>query len=186
MIVLVVVESERASLPEVLAVYIRYLLIFADVLIFHDRVTLLFPTTAFRFVGGFTANELVMVIILDPITPDPSLAVAVTVTEPTAFAVRRPVALIVAIFELLTLQITEVSGAFLGRMFVSICNVALIMSVVTPFFPYTTILVTGILVIVITLDPTTPEPSFAVAVTVTVPTAIAVRRPVLLIVAKFV
>ena len=128
-----------------------------------------------------------IVITSEPTTPDPSLAVALAVTVPLDTAVTSPVLLIVACPVPLTIDhVTVWFVAFVGDTVAVSCNVPLSVVIIDdPPAPVTVIPVTGMTwsLIVITSDPTTPDPSLAVALAVTVPFDTAVTSPVLLIVA---
>ena len=130
------------------------------------------PVTVILVTG---MNWLVMVITSVPVTPDPSLAVATAVTVPLVIAVTSPVLLIVACPVPLTIDHVTV-------LFVASEGVTVAVSWSWPLSvpmtedppaPVTVIPVTGITwpLMVMTSDPTTPLPSLAVALAVTVPFA---------------
>ena len=123
----------------------------------------------------------------EPVTPLPSLAVALAVTVPSDTAVTSPVALMVAWpVPLTTDHVTVLSVASVGKTVAVSCRVPLSVVIVEePPAPVTVMPVTGInwLVIVITRVPVTPDPSLAVATPVTVPLETAVTSPVEFIVA---
>ena len=74
----------------------------------------------------------VIVITSEPVTPEASLAVAITVTRPGAVAVSKPPPLIVAVpVPLTTDHVTVASVAFNGRIAASICKVLPSATVVT-------------------------------------------------------
>jgi hypothetical protein len=113
--------------------------------------------------------------------------VALAVTVPLSAAVTSPVALIVAsVVPLLIDQVTVWVVALAGDTATVSCVEPL--SVVIVGVPVTVIPVIGMtwFVIVIVLSPKIPEPSFAVALAVTVPLSAAVTSPVALIVASVV
>ena len=120
-------------------------------------------------------------------TPEPSLAVALTVTVPLPVAVSRPPVLIVALPVLFaTDHVTDWSLASAGSTAAVICKAPpFVAIVVAPPVPITVIEVTGTScpLMVTVVSPYTPVPSFAVALTVTVPLPVAVSRPPALIVA---
>jgi hypothetical protein len=128
-----------------------------------------------------------IVIISVPKIPEPSEAVALAVTVPFSSAVKRPVALIVASPEPLTIDhVTYLFVAFMGSIAAFNCNVPLVVIIVVdPPSPVTVMLVTGIIwfEIVIIKKPKTAMPSLAVAMAVIVPFSTAVTRPVELMIA---
>src|SRR5665648_244027 len=128
-----------------------------------------------------------LVIIKVPLTPDPSLAVALAVTCLLYTSVTRPAAVIVAWPVPLTNDhVTVLSVALDGNTAALSCRVPLsVVMVADPPAPVTVMPVTGTiwLELVIIKVPLTPEPSLAVALAVTVPLSTAVTRPAAVIVA---
>src|SRR5664279_4196915 len=94
-----------------------------------------------------TANNwLVIVITMLPYTPDPSFAVALTVTEPLSIAVKRPALLIVARLDPSKIDhVTDLSVALAGRTASLNWSVPLSTDIdVAPTEPVTVIPATGI------------------------------------------
>jgi hypothetical protein len=122
-----------------------------------------------------------MVIVADPEIFVPSVDVALTVAVPAFVpAVSRPVPEMVALAppESATDQVTAGLVAVAGVTVAIICSVLYAPTEVAPPRPATVIFITGTKIVMLA-DPTTPDPSFAVAVTVTVPPCVpAESKPV--------
>ena len=123
-----------------------------------------------------------IVIMTEPVTPEPSFALAMADTLPFLTAVRSPVLLIVACpVPLTTDQVTVLSVASAGSTTALIWRAPLSVVIADiPPSPVTVIPDTGSIWLEIEtkIVPYTSDPSLAVARTVTVPFLIAVKRPV--------
>ena len=119
--------------------------------------------------------------VVQPCTPEPSVAVAQTVTVPGDPPVNIPVEefMVAEPVPLVTDQVTLGFVALAGVTVATICRVLPERTEVAPPWPWTLIELTIIGLMVITVQPCTAEPSVAVAQMVTVPGFPAVNIPVL-------